>query len=88
MPSLNHFIDPSQHDAHPVGPIGGRRPPRRVPKARIALLGLALWVAGGAAGCGGGGGGPEAPEQKEKQGVVQDKMKEFMKKSKLPNNAR
>jgi hypothetical protein len=50
----------------------------------MGLLGLALWVSSGATGCGDGG-GPGSPESKEKQEVVQDKMKEFMKKSKLPN---
>jgi Fe-S oxidoreductase len=50
----------------------------------MVVLGLALWVSSGAVGCGGGG-GPGSPEAKEKQEVVQDKMKDFMKKSKLPN---
>ncbi len=65
-------------------PIGFRRPERRMHWARMGLLGLALWVSSGATGCGDGG-GPGSPESKEKQEVVQDKMKEFMKKSKLPN---
>ena len=65
--------------------IGFRWAGRRMPRARIAVLGLALCVSGVAAGCGGGGGGPDTPERKEKQEVVQDKMKGFMKQSKLPN---
>jgi hypothetical protein len=53
----------------------------------MMLLGLMLCAAGPAVGCGGGG-GPETPERKEKQEVVQDKMKDFMKKANLPNRPR
>jgi hypothetical protein len=64
-------------------------PGHRRPLAQMALLGLALCVSGAAVGCSTGGGPQvDSPEQKEKQGVVQDKMKNFMKESKLPNRPR
>jgi hypothetical protein len=56
---------------------------------RAIVLGLALWIAGVMTGCGGEGGTTVAtPEQKQKQEVVQNKMKDFMQKSKLPNKPR
>jgi hypothetical protein len=58
-----------------------------MPVVRTAMLGLALWASASVAGCREGS-APDTPERKEKQGVVQDKMKEFMQKSKLPNRAR
>jgi hypothetical protein len=68
--------------ARTIFPTGQQRSTRGV------VLGLALWIAGVMTGCGGGGGTTVTPEQKEKQEVVQDKMKGFMKQSKLPNKPR
>lgn len=59
----------------------------RPPWARMAALGLAIWFASGPVGCGGGA-GPSSPERKEKQETVQNKMKDFMKQSRLPNRPR
>ena len=78
-----------RRDRSGPGPGSGRAdglrcPWPRLPWARLVVLGLALWVSGGAVGCGGGG-GPASPEKKEKQEVVQDKMKGYMQKAKLPN---
>ena len=85
MLSPDKAMDRSGGAPDSVHSIGFRWAGRRMPRARIAVLGLALCVSGVAAGCGGGGGGPDTPERKEKQEVVQDKMKGFMKQSKLPN---
>jgi hypothetical protein len=84
MLSPDKVLDRSGHETGSGHPIGFRCAVRRVPWARMAVLGLALCVSSGAMGCGGGG-GPESPEQKKKQEVVQDKMKGFMKNAKLPN---
>ncbi len=85
MPPFNAAMGRSGSELGLPHPIGFLRPARPAPWARTASLVLALWVPIGAAGCGGGAGGPESPERKEKQAVVQDKMKEFMKKANLPN---
>lgn len=81
MQSLEKSID------RPVTrrPDGAGHSEHRLPWARMAMVGLTVWVSGLAAGCGGGGGGGGmSQEQQEKQKVVQEKMKDFMKRSKIP----
>ncbi len=85
MPSLDSHAMQSRDQqergvlARMFSPTGQRR------IARCVVLVLALWTVGVMAGCGGGGEATVTPEQKQKQEVVQDKMKGYMKQSKLPN---
>jgi hypothetical protein len=87
MPSTNHHTD--RH-----GPLDRARgvgtpcPGRRDPNDWVILCGLVLLGASLAPGCGGSNETTITPEQKAKQEVVQDKMKDFMKQSKLPNKPR
>jgi hypothetical protein len=53
-------------------------PSRGKQKAWIVLCGVGLWSAGLTAGCGGSSDSGMTPEVKEKQAVVQEKMRDFM----------
>lgn len=89
MPSLDNLAKRSRylHERSDLARIFFPTGQQRI--ARGMVIGLALWIAGIMTGCGGEGGTAVAtPEQKEKQGVVQNKMKDFMKQSKLPNRPR
>jgi hypothetical protein len=90
MPSLENFINGSGPAQEPGDRAGMALATRRRSRTRRLLAGLALWTSWVMTGCGESGPGI-TPEQKEKQGVVQDKMKDFMKKgagAKLPNMPR
>ena len=56
---------------------------------RYLLTSLVAWFSVSLVGCGGDNSTPEVPEEvKEKQQVVQDKMKEFMQQKVKPKGAR
>jgi hypothetical protein len=87
MPSFDCLAMQSRH----IQEFGGLSrmilPTRRRKIAWCVMLGLAFSIVGAMTGCGGSD-SPLSPERKEKQEVVQDKMKDFMKQSKLPNRPR
>ena len=87
MPSPENFINGSRPAQEQVDLAGTPSAARHSSRTLRMVAGLALWTSWVMTGCGGGSGPTITPEQKEKQGVVQDKMKDFMKKgagAKLP----
>ncbi len=88
MPPLDSIVMHSRYHQGRGGLIGmfSLTGQRRI--VWCGLLSLALAIVSTMTGCGGGGGSSVTPEQTQKQEVVQDKMKDFMKQSKLPNRPR